>query len=229
LSSCKSEFISRVARFGVETDEEFSSDRDADDHFGFSGFGELAVEGAEALIEAPDDIGDEEENRSDAGAATLDMSPAGLGAAIVGERRQAGELGHGLIGVDAELGQFGEQPRDGAIGQALDAQGRIQPGPQRIVVDERTDLVLQGACLALEQGNDLVDAGRGLIVDAGAAPLLLTTRSSVTWRSRATRALRRCCSGVGGVVGLRALAIAKRAIIAASSRSVFSRTPMAWA
>ena len=55
----------------------------------------------------------------------------------------------------------------------------------------------------------------------------LATRSSVTWERRVTRARRCCWAGLGGGVGAGRRACPKRAIMAASMRSVFSRAPIA--
>jgi len=89
--------FSRFACFGVEADEQFACQCDAHDHLWLSGRCELAVECVKALVEAACDVSDQKQDRPDAGTAAADMSLAGLGAAIVGERRQAGQFDHPLL------------------------------------------------------------------------------------------------------------------------------------
>src|SRR3954452_12842640 len=89
LSSCESIAFSRFACFCVEADKQLSGERDAHDHLGFSGRCELAVEGGKAFVEAADDVCDQEQDRADPGAAAPDVSLAGSGAAVIGERGPA--------------------------------------------------------------------------------------------------------------------------------------------
>ena len=79
-----------------------------------------------------------------------------------------------LLEIGADLGQLGHQAGDGAVGDALDrAEGLVEARPQGIVVDQRGDLALEPARLALEQGDHLVEAGQHLgVVGSGAALLL---------------------------------------------------------
>jgi hypothetical protein len=86
---------------------------------------------------------------------------------------KAGKLGHRLVGIDADLGQFGQQSSHRTVGEALGAQCRVEARPERIIVDQPGDLRLQGARLSLEQCDDLVDAGHHLGVHRAAASLLL--------------------------------------------------------
>src|SRR5215207_10063679 len=76
VSSCISELISRVACFCVEDDEEFSGERDADDHFGFAGLLQPVVEGLEMRVVAGGEAGDEEEDGARAGAAAAHRAVA---------------------------------------------------------------------------------------------------------------------------------------------------------
>ena len=116
LSSCESILGSRVTCFGIESNEEFSGECDTHDHFLFASGGESSMKVCEAGVVSAGDVGDQEQDRSDTGAATADVPVAGPGAAIVGERRQAGELDDGFVGVDADLGQFGQRSRHGTVG-----------------------------------------------------------------------------------------------------------------
>ena len=62
VSSCICEFCSRIARFGVEADEKFVGQGDADHHFLFAGLGQSPIQIGEFVIEASGDVRDEEQN-----------------------------------------------------------------------------------------------------------------------------------------------------------------------
>ena len=83
------------------------------------------------------------------------------------------------------------------------------------------------AGLALEQADHLVEAGDHLGVHRAAAPLLVDREVVGDLPQPRHQGLEPLLGGLGGLVGLRPLAIAKRAMTPASSRSVFSRTPIA--
>src|SRR5262245_14747887 len=85
VSSCICELFSRIACFGVEDDEEYAGQRDADDHVGLSGVFQPLLEGGEVGIVLGDDPGDEKEDAAGSGAATAHGAAAGSLAAVVGE------------------------------------------------------------------------------------------------------------------------------------------------
>ena len=163
-----------------------------------------------------------------AGTAAADRAVAGALAAVVGEGGEADELADGAVGEAADLGHFGEQAGDGALGDALDlAEGPIEAGPEGIVVDERGDLAFEVAALGQEQGDDLLEAFDRLGVRRRRLALAIGDEvvrhlgeagdeGPQVLLGRARRRRR------GGPPGL-----PKRAIMAASMRSVFSRAPIA--
>ena len=143
---------------------------------GLPAFCNLSMEGGEMRVVASCDAGDEEEDGARPGAAAAHRPVALALAAVVGDGGEPGELGDGLVGDEADLRHLRHQHGDGAAGDALDrAQGGVEARPQRIVVDQRGDLAGQAAFLALEQHDDLIDAGERLGV-AGRSPALLVGR-----------------------------------------------------
>ena len=135
----RSEIIARtrIASFCVEADEKLAGEGDADDHFFFAGGEQPVAEVGEAVIVAGGDVGDEEEDRADAGAAAADGSLALSLAAVVGDRGEAGELGNGLVGVECRspaarpCSRATVRPATPLIAR----QGIGELRPQRIVVD----------------------------------------------------------------------------------------------
>lgn len=109
LSSCICERTSRVSCFGVENDQELAGERDANDHFGLSGLDEALMKGCQMRIVPCGEARDQEEDGSRSGAAAAYGTPAGSLAAVIGDRREAGELGDGLVGDRADFGQLGHQ------------------------------------------------------------------------------------------------------------------------
>ena len=77
----------------------------------------------------------------------------------------------------ADLGQFGHQGGDGAIGDPLDlAESLVERAPERIGGDEAGDLGLKGADLSGDESQDLLEGGEHPgIVDE---PLLVGLRST---------------------------------------------------
>src|ERR1700685_1150890 len=92
-SDGEAELLSRIAGFGVEPYEKLSGQSDADGFLGLSGSGEGLVEFAEVGFMAADQFGEDEQDRSHVGAATEDRAFAFDFSTVVGERRQADELG----------------------------------------------------------------------------------------------------------------------------------------
>ena len=78
--------------------EQLVGEGDADDLGRFAGAGEPLAEGDEVGFVAAGDRGDDEQQVTHAGAAAADGAPALVLAAVLGERREAGELRHGLVG-----------------------------------------------------------------------------------------------------------------------------------
>ncbi len=147
VSSCISELLARIACFGVEPDEEFAGDGDADNHFGFAGLEEFFAECCEGRIETPDTMTDDKHGRADIGSSPFDVAGLGRQAGVVGKGSEACDLGNRLVVVETDLRQHGKQPGDGAARNSLDgAEGFIEFGPGRIVADEGSDLALQGFC-----------------------------------------------------------------------------------
>ena len=91
------ELVWRDACSGVQSDEQFSGECDADDHFGFAGGLQLGTEGGEVRIVAPGDVGDAKEDGAHAGAAAAHMPVALPFAAVIGDRRQTGQFGDCLV------------------------------------------------------------------------------------------------------------------------------------
>src|SRR5260370_8645098 len=71
-SSCIGVLGTRIACFGVEADEQFASQCDADDHFFFSRGEQPGAEVAEAFVVPRGDGPDEEQDRAYAGASAAD-------------------------------------------------------------------------------------------------------------------------------------------------------------
>src|SRR5690242_1734436 len=103
VSSCICELDARIACFCIEDDEQFAGERDADDHLFLAGLLQPLMEGSEVRIVPGDDAGNEEEDDARSCAATAHRSAASALAAVVGQRRQADQLGDGLVGEDADL------------------------------------------------------------------------------------------------------------------------------
>src|ERR1700676_1577537 len=118
-SSCIGVLGTRIACFCVEADEQFVGESDPDDHFGFSCGEQSVAEGGKGLVVFSGDGGDQEEDRTDSGAAAADRSLALPLTTVIGERGEAGEFGNGLVGVGADLRHVCHQASAGAPGTAL--------------------------------------------------------------------------------------------------------------
>ena len=143
-----------------QSDEEFMGQRDADDLLGLSGLVQPSVEGCEVGLVPADDFGDDEEHGPDAGASAADGAFPGPPTAVVGDGREPGELGHGLVGQGADLRHLGHEVGDGAVGHALDrAEAAIERGPGRVLGDGLGDRRLQHADLRGDHRQDGGDGG----------------------------------------------------------------------
>src|SRR5204863_5829219 len=110
---------SRVACFGVEPDEQFARQCDADDHLFLACSHQSGAELGKTFVVSCCDGGDEEQDGAYCGATTSDVALALVFATVVSERRETDKLGNGFVGVGADLGQLGVQPGDGAAGDPL--------------------------------------------------------------------------------------------------------------
>src|SRR5919197_5290619 len=119
LSSCISILSSRVACFCVEPDEEFAGQSNADDHFLFAGLEQSVSELSEAFVVSGSDGRDQEEDRTNAGAAAAGGSLALPLATVIGDRGETDKLGDGFVRQGADLRQLGVEARDGPAGNAL--------------------------------------------------------------------------------------------------------------
>src|ERR1700730_14369612 len=72
VSSCIGVLCTRIACFCVEADEQFVGERDSDDHFFFSSGEQSVAELCKGLVVFGGDSGDQEQDRTDAGAAAAD-------------------------------------------------------------------------------------------------------------------------------------------------------------
>ncbi len=102
-SNCIGVLGTRIACFCVEADEQFVGQGDPDRHFVFSCGEQSFLEGCKRLVVLGGDPGDQEENRTDAGATAADGPLALPFTAVIGEWCETDELGNGLVGVDADL------------------------------------------------------------------------------------------------------------------------------
>ena len=153
------ELAAGVAGFGVESNQELMGEGDEDHFFSLAGGGEALGEGGEIGMVAAHHAGDDEQKMTYCGAAAANGAPAVASATLVGERGQADEFADGLVGEGADLGKFGHEAGNGAVGHALDgAEGVIEVVPERVGVDELGDAVLQLADLGGEEGEQ---AGEG--------------------------------------------------------------------
>jgi protein ImuB len=158
LSSGIGEVASDVASFGIEADEEFAGESDADDLFGLAGLGQPAMAVDEVGIISANQVGDDEQDRADAASAAAHRAFAVELAAVTGDRGEAGELGGGFVREGADFGQLGEEPGDGSIGHAFDgAEGGIELSPQRITVDQLRNLRCQAAELLADELQELIE------------------------------------------------------------------------
>jgi hypothetical protein len=70
---------------------------------------------------------------------------------VVCQRREASEFGDGLVRERADFGHLGHHAGHGAVGNAFDgAEGEIEFAPQRVLLEEPGDLLLEGADLLLD-------------------------------------------------------------------------------
>ena len=202
---CQAAFANslRASRaFCVEDDQQFSGEGNADDHLRLSGLAQPLMEGCQMRIVFCGDASDQEQDGSRPLPAAAHRTPAGPLAAVIGDRRQPGELGDGLARQRADLGQLGHQPGDGPGGDALDlAEGSAQPLPERVVIDEPGDLAFQLAALALQKGDRRIQADQGLRIAGGAPALLVDGGIGGQLDRRATSALSRCAAGLCKGVG----------------------------
>ncbi len=80
--------------------------------------GSGADESGEVGFMAAHDLGDDEQDRGDGGAAAAHWALALSFAAVASERRQAGQLAGGSVREGADLGQVGQEASDSAVGHA---------------------------------------------------------------------------------------------------------------
>src|SRR6202035_4191710 len=131
VSSCIGVLCTRIACFCVEADEQFVGESDSDDHFFFSSGEQSVAELCKGLVVFGGDSGDQEQDRTDAGAAAADGPLALALTAVIGERGETYKLGNGLVGGGSDLRQVGHQAGDGAAGGALTrAAGFCEACPQ---------------------------------------------------------------------------------------------------
>src|SRR5258708_1448365 len=97
-SSCIGVLGTRIACFCVEADEQFMGESNPDGHFVFSCGEQSFSESRKGLVVLSGGPGDQEKDRSDAGAAAADRSFALPLTTVVGDRGEAGGLGNGLVG-----------------------------------------------------------------------------------------------------------------------------------
>src|SRR5581483_7302856 len=218
LSSCIGESGTRIACFCIEANEQFAGERDADDHFFLSGGAQAVAEVTEAVIIARGNVSDEEQDRAHGAASAADRALALSLTTVVSDWGDADELGNGLVGVGADLGQVSHQPGHGTASYAHNGSSSIM---EAISPSSWRDCRLSRAITSSRL------ASISALSNRPARRCFWTIRSSVTWRSLATRALRRSWAAVGAGVGCKFLARAKRAMMLASIRSVFSRMPIA--
>lgn len=134
---------------GVCENEEFSGARDADDHFGFALCKRTVAQVGEAWVEPAGDIGDEVEDRAEAGSTAANAAPAMAFAAVVGDGSRPGQFGDSFVRDGADLGKFGKHSGDAAV----ECRG------ERIGVDERGDLFADGFVLTGEERDDFAQTG----------------------------------------------------------------------
>ena len=152
-------------------------ERDADDLGWFSSCVESFSEGDEVWLVAATDAGDDEEEIADGGAASSDGAFALMLSAVLSQRREAGELGDGLMGEGSYLWHVGHDAGDGAVGDALDgAEGEVELAPERVGVDVLGDGFCEVGDLAFEQVEDLGEGG--LDAGIGDEPLLVLLRGA---------------------------------------------------
>src|SRR5258708_23396140 len=90
-SSCIGVLGTRIACFWVEADEQFMGESNPDGHFVFSCGEQSFSESRKGLVVLSGGPGDQEKDRSDAGAAAADRSFALPLTTVVGDRGEAGE------------------------------------------------------------------------------------------------------------------------------------------
>ena len=87
-------------------------------------------------------------------------------------------------------------------GDTLDRRkAGVEASPQRIVVDQRGDLALEAALLALEQDDDLVEAGERSRRRLAAVLRCLLMVSRRHLREPGNQSLEPLLAGLGGGVG----------------------------
>ena len=136
--------LSNFSCLGVEADEELVGEGDADHLWRLSGSSQPLLESDEVGFVATHHAGHDEQDFADRGAASAHTALALMLARVRGQRSNSGQLGNGLVGEGADLGHFGHEAGDGAVGHALDgAEGLVEFAPQRVGVDQRSDLLFQ--------------------------------------------------------------------------------------
>src|SRR5215213_10047468 len=124
--------MSDIARLGVQANQEFASQSRPYELLGFASRRQLLVKSVEVRLVAPNDLRNHKQDRANALAATTQRPSSEVLAAIVGDRRQPGELGDGFVGESANLRHFGHEAGDGATSYAFDrAECPIQGNPQQ--------------------------------------------------------------------------------------------------
>src|SRR3990170_4599672 len=93
VSSCISKLEPHISCFCIEDNEQLASKCDADDHLFLAGSHQPLMEGGEVGIVASDCAGDEEQDVARPGTTATNRPATIVLAALVGDRRQAHQLG----------------------------------------------------------------------------------------------------------------------------------------
>src|SRR3954451_19700940 len=221
---------SDIACLGVQANQEFASQSRPYELLRFASSQQLLVKGVEVRLVAPNDLRNHEQDRADAFAATTQRPSSEMLATIVGDRRQPGELGEALLD---------KVPISGISAMRRATVRPATPLIERNARSRATHIgsaAIASAILASRLRSMALVAAMIGSKDASASGsvtrrrwLVCSTLSSVSWRSRTTKAARRCCVAEAGGIGLMHLVWPYQATMPQSMWSVFSSTPMALA
>lgn len=211
----------RIACFGIESDQKLTDERNANDRFFLSGSDQFDAEAGETFVMPRNGSRDDGEDGADAGAAAANAALAIVLSTVIGDWSKVGKLGNGFVGQGADLRQVGVQPGDVTAGNAL----HLAPGPRRALPTVGSSSIIEA-----------IPRARGWRFKRAITSVRLASISGLsskparrcfwTVRSRVT-CLRRYWAWLGSGVGAMVLAWAKRAMTEESVRSVFSRIPIA--